>query len=157
VIEPVRKTVTVRASQEHAFRVFTEGFDTWWPREHHIGKSPMRKAVIEGYVGGRMFSEQEDGSECAWGSVTVWDPPHRFVFAWLINAEWQFDPDVAKTSEIEVRFVPERDGTVRVELEHRNFERMGEGGATMRTGVDAERGWSFLMQLYRDCVDAVPA
>jgi len=37
MIEPVRKSVTVKATQEQAFRVFTEGFDTWWPREHHIG------------------------------------------------------------------------------------------------------------------------
>ena len=28
----VRKTVLVNAPPEHAFRVFTEGVDTWWPR-----------------------------------------------------------------------------------------------------------------------------
>ena len=39
-VAPVSKSITVKASVEHAFRVFTEGFDTWWPREHHIGKSP---------------------------------------------------------------------------------------------------------------------
>ena len=61
MIEPVRKSVTVKATQEHAFRVFTEGFDTWWPRGHHIGKSPMKRAVIEkDFPGGRMYSEQED-------------------------------------------------------------------------------------------------
>jgi len=53
LIEPLRKSITVRTSQENAFRVFTEGFDSWWPRSHHIGKSPMTKAIIECHVGGR--------------------------------------------------------------------------------------------------------
>jgi uncharacterized protein YndB with AHSA1/START domain len=30
-IPPVRKEVTVAASADHAFRVFTEGVDKWWP------------------------------------------------------------------------------------------------------------------------------
>ena len=41
---PVRKTITVKATAEHAFQVFTEGFDTWWPRSHSISESPMEKA-----------------------------------------------------------------------------------------------------------------
>ena len=54
----VRKTITVKASAERAFRVFTEGIDTWWPKTHHIGSSPMTKAVLEGRSGGRCYSEQ---------------------------------------------------------------------------------------------------
>jgi hypothetical protein len=50
---PVRKSITVSAAAEHAFRVFTEDFDGWWPRSHHIGKAPMKKAVIETVAGGR--------------------------------------------------------------------------------------------------------
>ena len=45
---PVQKTITVEASQERAFEVFTAGIDTWWPRSHHIGKSPMKKNIVEG-------------------------------------------------------------------------------------------------------------
>ena len=65
---PVRKTVTVKASVERAFEVFTSDFDSWWPRSHHIGKSPMTKAIIEEKVGGRCYSEQVDGTECDWGT-----------------------------------------------------------------------------------------
>ena len=79
--EPVRKSITVRANADHAFRVFTEGFDSWWPRGHHIGKSPLKKAIIEGKAGGRCYSEQMDGTECDWGRILVWDPPRRFVMA----------------------------------------------------------------------------
>jgi hypothetical protein len=31
---PVRRSITVKASAERAFEVFTAGFDTWWPRSH---------------------------------------------------------------------------------------------------------------------------
>jgi len=82
---PVRKSITVKASVEHAFSVFTDGVDTWWPRTYHIGKLPMKKGIIEGRAGGRCFSEQIDGSECDWGQIQVWEPPHRFVLAWMIT------------------------------------------------------------------------
>ena len=41
----VNKSVTVKGGLEHAFKVFTEGFDTWWPRGHHIGKKPLQKPL----------------------------------------------------------------------------------------------------------------
>jgi uncharacterized protein YndB with AHSA1/START domain len=147
-IPPVRKSILVKASAQHAFEVFTDGFDSWWPREHHIGKVPMRKAVLEGRTGGRCYSEQIDGTDCDWGQVLVWEPPHRFVIAWQINGEWGYEPDLAKSSEVEVRFVAEGAQSTRVELEHRHFERLGEGGTSMRTGVDAEGGWKDLLQLF---------
>jgi hypothetical protein len=43
---PVRKIITVKASAQRAFHVFTQEFDTWWPRSHHIGKAPMKQAFI---------------------------------------------------------------------------------------------------------------
>ena len=44
-LSPVRKHVLVRAPQDRAFRVFTENLDSWYPREHHIGKSPLKTVV----------------------------------------------------------------------------------------------------------------
>jgi uncharacterized protein YndB with AHSA1/START domain len=145
---PVRKTIIVKASQERAFRVFTEEFDTWWPRTHHIGKSPLKKAIVEGRVGGRCYSEQEDGTECDWGRILVWDPPNRFVLAWQITHEWGYQPDLSQSSEVEIQFSPEADGRTRVDLEHRHLERHGAGASSMRTAVDAPNGWSGLLQLF---------
>ena len=107
----VRKSITVNASLEHAFEVFTAGFDSWWPREHHIGSSPMTEAVIESRAGGRCYAKQVDGTECDWGRILTWDPPHRFVLAWQINSDWVYEPDLAKSSEVEVRFSPVPGGT----------------------------------------------
>jgi uncharacterized protein YndB with AHSA1/START domain len=148
----VRKSITVKASAERAFQVFTEGFDTWWPRSHHIGKSPMTKAVIEGFPGGRCYSAQEDGTDCPWGEVLVWEPPRKFVLAWKINPQWEYDPDPAKSSEVEVSFTPEPDGSTRVDLEHRYFDRHGEGWEGMRQQVDSQGGWGMLLGLYATAV-----
>jgi hypothetical protein len=44
----VRKSVTVNAPIEHAFRVFTGERGKWWPLDaHHIGKVAPTTAVIE--------------------------------------------------------------------------------------------------------------
>jgi uncharacterized protein YndB with AHSA1/START domain len=153
MIEPVRKTVTVPADAARAFRIFTEGFDSWWPRTHHIGKSPMTKGILEGHVGGRCYSEQQDGTECDWGSILAWEPPHRLVIAWQITHEWGFEPDLAKASEVEVLFRPLENGATQVELEHRHLERHGAGGPAMRLMIDSPGGWATLLQLYGATVE----
>ncbi|HVO57700.1 MAG TPA: SRPBCC family protein [Dongiaceae bacterium] len=150
-LEPVRKSVVVQADAARAFELFTSGFDSWWPRTHHIGKSPMTRAVLQGHVGGRCYSEQEDGTECDWGQVTEWDPPRRLVFAWKISAEWKYEPDNSKCSEVEVRFTPEAGGGTRVDLVHRGFERM-VNGADMREKVGAPGGWGGVLQVYAERV-----
>ncbi len=146
--KPVRKSVTVHASPDRAFRVFTDDFDSWWPRTHHIGKSPMKRAIIEGKAGGRCYTEQEDGTDCDWGRVLVWEPPNRLVFAWQITPEWGYQPDLDQSSEVEIRFTPTPDGGTQVDLEHRHLERHGAGGPSMRASVDSEGGWGGLVKLY---------
>jgi uncharacterized protein YndB with AHSA1/START domain len=145
---PVRKSLTVKASPERAFEVFTAEMDTWWPREHHIGKSPMKKCIVEGRVGGRCYSEQMDGTDCDWGSVLAWDPPRRFVMAWQITTKWEYEPDLAKSSEVEVRFTPLGDGRTRVDLEHRHLSRHGAGFEGMRSAVDSPNGWDRTLSLF---------
>ncbi len=155
MVTPVRKSVTVNARPDLTFRVFTNGFDTWWPRSHHIGKSPMKKAIIEERAGGRCYTEQIDGSECDWGSVLVWEPPRRFVMAWQVTGDWQFEPDLTKASEVEVIFTPVGDQLTRVDLEHRHLERHGAGAAAVRAAVDSPNGWTGVLQAFVNQVEAV--
>ena len=149
---PVKKTLTVAATQQRAFEVFTAGFDRWWPRSHSIGDAPLKEAVIEGRVGGRWFGRLENGTDAEWGEVLAWEPPSRVLLAWRIGANWQFDPDL--TTEVEVTFTPQADGATRVELEHRHLERMGEGGEGMRAAFDSDGGWQGLLKLYAALLDA---
>jgi uncharacterized protein YndB with AHSA1/START domain len=63
------------------------------------------------------------------------------------------EPDPSRASEVEIRFTPQPDGTTRVDLEHRNFARMGESGTNMRMMVDTPTGWSGLLRLYAGYVE----
>jgi uncharacterized protein YndB with AHSA1/START domain len=144
----------VATSIDDAFEVFTDEIDTWWPRTHHIGKAPMRRVIVEGRAGGRCYTEQVDGTEADWGRVLDWDPPHRLRLAWQITHLWGYQPDLAKASEVEVRFTSIHAESTRVEVEHRFFERHGEGGAAMRTAVNAPNGWTGIMTLFADRVSA---
>src|SRR5215212_10047317 len=101
-IAPVKKQLVVKTDPERAFRLFTDGIDRWWPREHHIGKSPMKRILVEPRVGGRWYAISEDESECDIGKVLIWEPGKRLVLAWQITAEWTFDPTFV--TEVEVRF-----------------------------------------------------
>jgi hypothetical protein len=55
--------VTVRATPERAFDVFTAGFATWWPLDsHHIGEQDAVDVVMEPHAGGRWYERAADGS-----------------------------------------------------------------------------------------------
>ena len=151
-IAPVRKTLLVNASAAHAFKVFTSGIGKWWPRDHGIGKLPMKTAVMETRLGGRWYELGEDGAQTNVGKIIVWEPPARFVMTWDINSQWK--PDATVSSEVEVRFIAEGANATRVELEHRKFEQMGaEGGEKMRKGVDG--GWPKMLERFKTQAETV--
>jgi uncharacterized protein YndB with AHSA1/START domain len=146
-IAPVRKTLVVHATPQKAFEVFTARIDRWWPKSHGIGSAPVRESIIEPFVGGRWYTKCTDGTDAVVGHVLIWQPAERFVCTWEISADWKPDARVAFASEVDVRFLAEADGRTRVELEHRNFERMGPtAGETMRKSVDG--GWPTLLDLF---------
>jgi uncharacterized protein YndB with AHSA1/START domain len=148
-LPPVLKSIRVKAPANRAFHVFAAEMDSWWPRTHHIGSSPMKRVVVEPHPQGSIYTDQEDGTICPWGTVLIWDPPHRFVIAWQVNPDWQYEPDLSKCSEVEVRFTPTDDGTTLVELEHRNIQRHGGACAQMREAVNnPEGGWGGLLALF---------
>ena len=145
-IAPVRKSIVVEATPAQAFAVFTDGIDRWWPKTHGIGEGPIVESVLEPFVGGRWYARHAGGSLAVVGHVLAWQPGARLVVSWEINGQWQSDPRPAFTSEVEVRFSAVPGGT-RVELEHRNFERMEPaGGEKMRREVDG--GWPGILELF---------
>lgn len=150
-IAPVRKSIRVKASQDHAFEVFTSGLGRWWPLDHGIGKTPRKAAVMETRLGGRWYELAEDGTETTVGKIIVWEPPQRFVMTWDINSQWQ--PDNTVSSEVEVNFIAEGADATRVELEHRKFEQMGAApGEKMRRDVNG--GWPGLLERFKSEAEA---
>jgi len=147
----IRRSVTVNVPVEKAFAVFTESFATWWPK-HHVNPNGYEGAYIEPGVGGRWFERAPDGSECDWGRVLGWDPPHRVLLSWHLNGEYDYDPNTARASEVEVRFIAEGPTTTRVELVHSKLER-AVGGARLGESVAGDTGWGWIMERYADLVD----
>jgi uncharacterized protein YndB with AHSA1/START domain len=151
-VEPVFKTIRVNAPPERAFEVFTAGMTRWWVKSHSINptKSPQLQVVMEPRVGGRWYERGEDGSECDWGHVLLWEPPHRVVLAWQINARWTFDPTLV--TQLDVQFEAQADGTTQVSLEHRDLERFGADAARVRESIGSEMGWGGLLAAFAQSV-----
>ena len=74
----------------------------------------------------------------------------RAVISWDVRPQWQIEADPAKTSEVEVRFVSETPSRTRVELEHHNLERHGEGWEQMRDAVGAPDGWDLGLRRFAE-------
>lgn len=148
----VRTEIVVNATADRAFRLFTEEFDRIKPREHNMLGVDIAESVFEPRPGGRVYDRGVDGSECQWGRVLAFEPPDRIVFSWDINPMWQIESDLANTSEVEIRFVPEGPTRTRVELEHRHLDRHGPGWDGVREGVRGDQGWPLYLQRYASAV-----
>jgi uncharacterized protein YndB with AHSA1/START domain len=144
----VQSSIVVEAPIERAFKVFTQDFGSFKPPEHNLLEVEIAETVFEPRVGGYLVDRGVDGSECRWARVLAYEPPERVVISWYINPQWMIETDVAKTSEVEVRFIPEAPDRTRVELEHRNLERHGDGWEGMREGVGGDEGWPLYLQRF---------
>jgi uncharacterized protein YndB with AHSA1/START domain len=144
----VRAAIVVEAPLERAFAVFTEDFGSFKPPEHNLLGVEIAETVFEPREGGHLYDRGVDGSECRWARVLAYEPPNRVVISWDISPHWQVETDLEKASEVEVRFVAETPERTRVELEHRNLERHGEGWEGLRDGVDSEDGWPLYLQRF---------
>jgi uncharacterized protein YndB with AHSA1/START domain len=137
----VQSSIVVEAGIERAFSVFTEGIGTWFPPEYNLLNTDIAERVFEPRVSGHVYDRGVDGSECHWARVLAYEPPNRVVISWDISPQWQIETDLERTSEIEVRFTTEAPQRIRVELEHRNIDRHGDGWEQLRDSVAGDGGW----------------
>jgi uncharacterized protein YndB with AHSA1/START domain len=149
-----RHSIVVEAPIERAFSVFTDGFGTFKPREHNLLEVDIAETVFETHVGGHIYDRGVDGSECRWARVLAFEPPNRVLFSWDISPRWQIETDPDRTSEVEVRFTAEAPDRTRVELEHRNLDRHGEGWEAERDGVSSDQGWPLYLDRFARQVHA---
>lgn len=149
-IASVKQSIVVEAPIERAFKVFTEDFGSFKPAEHNLLGVEIAETVFEPRVGGHLYDRGIDGSECRWARVLAYEPPTRVLLSWDISPQWRIETDPNTTSEWEVRFTAEAADRTRVEIEHRNLERHGEGWEGVRDGVAGDQGWPLYLQRYAD-------
>jgi uncharacterized protein YndB with AHSA1/START domain len=143
----VRTSIDVSVAPERAFHVFTEGIDSWWPREHHLLNGELKQVAMDAEVGGRLYEESADGDVCVWGRVLTWDPPRTFSYSWLIGTDWAPPGADAQGSRVTVSFMAAEGGT-HVEVIHDQLDVHGEGWEPMRDAVGGADGWALLMSRF---------
>jgi uncharacterized protein YndB with AHSA1/START domain len=148
----IRTSIVVEAPIDHAFRVFTEDFGAFKPPEHNLLDVEIAETIFEPRVGGHLFDRGVDGSECRWARVLAYEPPDHVVISWDISPQWQLETDLEKTSEVEVRFISETQERTRVELEHRNLDRHGNGWEGERDAVRSGGGWPLYLQRFAELI-----
>jgi uncharacterized protein YndB with AHSA1/START domain len=129
----------VAGSPPDVFELFTRQFGQWWPL--HAPYSVFGEAAascgMETKVGGELFEISAAGQRCVWGRLTLFDPPAKLQFTW-------FPGRTEDTRQIvDVTFTPVDDEHTRVDLEHSNWQTLGDQAAVIRSGY--ERGWNAVL------------
>ena len=136
MIAPLRIEFDVDCAPAHAFAVWTEHIDRWWPRSHTVSGDPAL-VVLDPELGGRLFERTADGAEIVWGEITAWEPPRRFAYLWHIRR------DRSDATDVVISFDDGEAGSTRVRIVHDGWERLGSDGPSWR---DANRGgWAGLL------------
>lgn len=74
------RTIHLDCSVEHAFAVFTEMVDLWWPRGHRKYRDGTLR--LEPADNGALIDRATDGTEWIMGRVVAIDPPRRLTLDW---------------------------------------------------------------------------
>jgi uncharacterized protein YndB with AHSA1/START domain len=147
-VPSIHGAIEVPLPAQRAFALFTAHFALWWPREYTWSGDVLEDIGIEPGTGGLCFERGPHDFRCDWGRVLCWEPPHRLVLAWHIGPRREPQPNPENASTIEVTFSALTPARTRVALEHRDFERHGEGAQEYRDGLASSEGWPRILDRY---------
>lgn len=136
------RTIPLRCAQAHAFRVFTEMTDLWWPRGHRRTRDAAM--VFEPEDDGRLLERAPDGSEWVLGRVTVFEPPTRLQFDW-------FPGSPAAPTTVEVLFRRTAEGS-EIAIRHHVLSE-GALAAWPEKVALFERGWDTILPALAGHID----
>jgi uncharacterized protein YndB with AHSA1/START domain len=140
-IPPIVKEVVVAVGPAAAFAAFTAEVRRWWPVATHSvgGEAGLGLRLDElGFV-----ETLADGTQCEWGEVLAWEPPHRLLLTWHPGSP--ADPH----TQVEVTFTAARDGTL-VRLVHSGWEALPVARRAGRH--EYESGWDAVLGDYASAV-----
>jgi uncharacterized protein YndB with AHSA1/START domain len=117
VIPPVEKMVRVHLVPAEAFELFTRQLARWWPlAQHSCGGADALDVEFEARIGGAVVERTRGGARHVWGTVTAWDPPHRFTMTWHSGVA------LSEATRLTVEFAAGRDGGTEVRLLHDGWQ-----------------------------------
>ena len=117
-------------SPGHAFRVFTEMTDLWWPPGHK--RHADSAMVFEPGPAGRLIERSKQGDDAV-GEVVDWQPPNRLAFNWWLGA-------AEHPTRVEIGFIPADSGTA-ITILHTPGDADGDGIWSGRV-ARFEAGWT---------------
>lgn len=134
----VEKRVHVSATPDTTFKYFTQAVGQWWPLESHSVSAgalnaAARSCAFEPRQGGELFEITADGGREVWGTVTVWQPPHRLSFTWHPGLP------SAEATLVDIRFEGAADGGCELILRHTGWEARGEKAREVWQSY--QKGW----------------
>ncbi|MCW1933884.1 SRPBCC domain-containing protein [Pararhodobacter zhoushanensis] len=142
----ITRSVHVPLSPEAAFDLFTTGFAHWWPREHcFCGEAALDRVFVD-LNAGTWGEVTQAGETLLWGEILHAERPSHLSLSWQMDARispWVPEPDPARASLIDLRIVPEGDGST-LSLTHHSFDRHGDGAeimASVMVGMDRWADW----------------
>ena len=115
----------VDCPNDHAFEVWAERTNMWWPRDHTRSGNPETVVIFEPRAGGRVFERMPDGTEHEWGEIVAWEPPGRLEYLWHIYG------DRDEATHVEITFSGS-DNTTLVSIKHTGWARLGKKGEQLR-------------------------
>jgi len=145
--------IVTSSSIDESFSAFVDHLQEWWPKEYTWSQQSLHKMIIAPYVNGHCYETGPFDFRCDWGRVVEFDRPFLIAFTWQISSARVPVPDPEKASSITVTFKTLEDKTVRVRLIHSNLDRHGADWEEYARGMNSEKGWSFILEKYRQYLE----
>lgn len=130
--EVLVRSIALACPVEHAFEVFVDKVDLWWPRGHRHNRDGVLR--LEPRENGALIERARDGSERAMARVTAIEPPTRLELDWYPGAS-------AAPTSVEILFARSATGT--------------EITVTHRPLPDSQSIWPRRVELFTQGWDAV--
>jgi len=148
--DSLRCDVIVGLNPASSFEKFRHDIAHWWPREYTYAGDVIEDIFFEGRKGGILWERGPEGFRCDLARVLRWVPPEKMILRWHISPSHRPEPDPARASEVEIRFLANSSGGTRIELEHRNFSNHGSGAEEYRARMASDTGWPFILRRFAE-------
>ena len=129
-------SVDIHAAPLLCFDLFTKEIGKWWPVGRAAGTTARREIVMEPRVNGAFFEVGPRGLKEEWGTVVAFVPARTIIIDWKLDL--QFVPSPTLTSELEVFFAQNRDGSSHLTIIHTRLEALGSAGQDIADRVTAQ-------------------